>query len=173
MRAALTIAGAGLLVWCATLAWAEPPSPEVLAEMKKCAVCKELAANPTLMGEMTWETHKIDNGMLCVATVPKEHGKEFAALHEKMMTNVKQVQADQKAGKPVQLCAFCEGMAELQKAGATEQVIELENGAVSLLTSTEPEIVAKIHAQADKAIAEQKKAKEQSTRTKATSGTRP
>jgi hypothetical protein len=93
-------------------------------------------------------------------------------LHAKMMKDVKQVEADRRSGKKVELCAFCEGVSELQKAGAKEQVIETETGAISLLTSTEPTLVAKIHAQADKAIAEQKKMKEQA-HSKTTSGTRP
>ncbi len=80
MKMALTIASAVMLAWTSTLVWAASPSPETLAEMKKCAVCKELASHPTLLEEMTWETHKIENGMLCVASVPKEHAKEFAAI---------------------------------------------------------------------------------------------
>ena len=66
--------------WVASLD-AEAPDETQLAEMKKCAVCKEMADTPHLMEHMTWETHKIDNGMLCVASVPMEHAKEFASLH--------------------------------------------------------------------------------------------
>ena len=37
----------------------------------KMHVCKAMAAKPELMKSMTWETHKIANGMLSVASVPK------------------------------------------------------------------------------------------------------
>jgi hypothetical protein len=136
---------------------AEAPDEALLAEMKKCAVCQVMAEKPALMEHMTWETHKIDNGMLCIASVPKEHAKEFASLHAKLMQNVAKVKADLKQGEAVQLCSFCESMGELEKAGATQQVIDTATGAITLVTSTDPELVEKIHEQADKAIAEQKK----------------
>jgi hypothetical protein len=48
-------------------------------------------------------------------------------------------------------------MGELAQAKAKEQHIETQMGAIHLMTSNDPAIVAKIHAVADKAIAEQKK----------------
>jgi hypothetical protein len=140
---------------------ADSPPDAVLTEMKKCAVCKSLAENPKFMSQMTWETHKIENGMLCVSSVPKESKAEFASLHGKMMQSVEKVKSDSKAGKKVELCSFCEGMGSLEKAGAKHQVIETQTGAVSLITSTDPDVVKKIHAQADEAIAMQKKIQQQ------------
>jgi hypothetical protein len=125
--------------------------------MKRCEVCKVLAEKPVLMEHMRWETHKIDNGMLCVASVSEEHKKDFDAAHKKMMQCIAKVTADQKAGKKVQLCSFCVGMGDLMKAGAKQQEINTATGAISLITSSDPATVEKIHAQADKAIAEQKK----------------
>ena len=139
------------------VAFAQAPDEAQLAEMKKCAVCQVMAQHPEIMEHMTWETHKIDNGMLCLATVPKEQAKEFASLHAKMMQNVAKVKADLKQGKEVELCSFCRAMADLEKAGAKQQVIDTATGAISLVTSTDPEVVKQIHAQADEVIAEQKK----------------
>jgi hypothetical protein len=146
------------LVTCSgTLARSEAPDEAVLTEMKKCAVCKVMALKPELMAHMTWETHKIDNGMLCLASVPKEYAKDFWALHEKMMQNVAKVKSDLQQGKEAALCSFCESMGELEKAGAKQQVIKTKSGAVSLITSTDPKIVTTIHEHADKAIEEQRK----------------
>jgi hypothetical protein len=126
------------------------------AEMEKCAVCKNLAANPELMNAMTWETHKIDNGMLCVSTVPKEKKSDFDALNAKMKASIEQVKADEQQGKTPEICELCKGMGDLLKAGAKEKEIALSNGAIHMLTSDDPAVVAKIHAEADKAIDMQK-----------------
>jgi hypothetical protein len=132
----------------------------LLAEMEKCAVCKSMAENPALMREMTWETHKIDNGMLCLTTVPKEMKKEFDAVSAKMMQAIAKVKADETQGKEVELCHFCVTMGELMKLNAKQQHIETQTGAIHLCTSDDPAVVKKIHAMADKVIAEQKKMKQ-------------
>ena len=158
MRALFFLAVMGMAAALAGLVVAKSPEGNKLTEeMKKCEVCKVMAEKPELMKEMTWETHKVENGMLCVAAVPKEQKKDFEAVHKKMMQNIAKVTADQKAGKKVQLCTFCVGMSDLMKAGAKQQEINTATGAISLITSNDPAIVEKIHAEADKAIAEQKK----------------
>jgi hypothetical protein len=94
--------------------------------------------------------------MLCMFSVPKEMKKEYDAVHKQMMEAIAKVKADQQAGRQVELCEFCTGMAELQKAGAKQETVDTSTGSIFLVTSPHPEIVAKIHAHADKAIAEQK-----------------
>ena len=156
MKAIVTSTILGVAACWAASASAATPQDAILAEMKKCAVCNIMTEKPELMKDMTWETHKIENGMLCVASVPKEQMKEFAALHEKMMKQVEQVKADLKAGKPTQLCGFCQSMGELEKLGAKQQQIKTATGFITLFTSNDPSTVAQIHTQADKAIAMQK-----------------
>jgi hypothetical protein len=154
-----------LLSPCVASLGADAANDALLAEMKKCAVCRAMAEKPDLMEHMTWETHKIDNGMLCVANVPKEHAKEFANLHAKMMQNVAKVKADLREGKAVQLCSFCQSMGDLEKSGAKQQVIDTATGSITLVTSTDPEVVKKIHEQADRVIAEQKKLQQERQKT--------
>jgi hypothetical protein len=156
MRTVIAVAFLGLLA-CVVAVSAEQQNDALLAEMKKCAICKEMAENPKLMSQVSWETHKIDNGALSVSTVPKESVKQMAALHEKMMKNVEKAKSDLQSGKKVEMCSFCEGMGELEKSGAKIQTIHTSTGAVSLITSPDPEVVKKIHAHADQAIAMQKK----------------
>src|SRR5262245_43991217 len=129
MRTVLTTAFLGLLACSAVMVTAESPNDALLTEFKKCAVCKAMAEDPKLMSQMTMETHKIENGMLCVSTVPKEMAKDFASLHEKMMHNVATVKADLQAGKKVELCSFCQGLSALEKAGAKHEVIHTATGA--------------------------------------------
>jgi uncharacterized membrane-anchored protein YhcB (DUF1043 family) len=161
MKACLSLAVVALAVAWSTTVRAESQSGDPRMEMQKCEVCKFLAEKPDLMKQMTWETHKIDNGMISVASGPKENKDEFHAVHEKMMQAVAKVKADQQQGKPVQLCEYCQSMSELMKAGAKQQNIETAGGAICLVTSDDPAVVQKIHAAADKAIAQQQQMEQQ------------
>lgn len=124
-------------------------------DFKNCAVCKSMA-KPELREHMSFETHKIDNGMLCVVSVDKEHVKAFQAAHKELVANAAQAEADQKAGKEVKMCGFCEGIGTLMKSGVKHQEIPTARGAVTLFTSDKPDVVAQIHQQADNAIAMEK-----------------
>ena len=146
----------GLLACGVGVAVAEHHEGELAKEMEKCAVCKSMA-KPELMKHMTWETHKIENGMLCVASVPKEQKKEFDAAHQEMTKAIAAVTAAAQSGQKPELCGFCQGMGELTKAGAKHQEIATKTGAISIFTSSDPAVLAKIHAQADKTIEMQKK----------------
>ena len=156
MKTTLTLAILALSVNWATLICAAPPDEAMKADMEKCAVCKHLAANPALLQNMSWETFKIDNGMLCVMSAPKEMKSELEALFQKMEAEMERIKADKLAGKEVEVCALCASMGELMETGAKEQEIKTATGMIHLMTSADPAVVQKIHASADQAIAMQK-----------------
>jgi hypothetical protein len=156
MKAILSLAMFGIAIAWGSAVVADDTTDKMVAEMKKCDVCKNLAENPELMMSMGWETHKIDNGMLSLSTVPKDKKKDFDKVNGKMRQAIEQVKADAKAGKEVHLCSFCSEMAQLMKAGAKQQHIETETGEIELCTSDDPAVVKKIHELADKAITIQK-----------------
>jgi hypothetical protein len=156
MKALVSLAVFGLVAACSSSAFAQLDHEKMMAEMKKCDVCKNLAEKPELMKSMTWETHKIDNGMLSVTSAPRKMKKDLAEVSEKMHQAIEQVKADAKEGKDVHLCGFCSAMGELMKAGAKEQDITTTAGEIHLCTSDDPAVVKKIHEMADHAIAIQK-----------------
>jgi hypothetical protein len=164
MKAVVPVAMLGLAVAWAGTVFAEADKENMLPEMQKCAVCKHLAQNPELMKNMVWETHKIDNGMLCLTTVPKEMKRDFDKVSEKMHQAIEQVQADSKEGKQVDLCEFCASMGELMTLNAKQQHIETRTGAIHMITSDDPAVVKKIHDVADKVIAVQKQMQEDEQR---------
>jgi hypothetical protein len=165
MKTIVSLAALGLAVGWSSAALAQNEEHNFIEEMQKCAVCKYMAENPELLKEMTWETHKIDNGMLCLTTVPKEQKKEFDTVSAKMMQAIAKLEADPAHAKDAKLCSFCRSMGELHKAGAKMQHIDTQTGAIHMVTSDDPALVKKIHAMADKAIAEQKKMQQQEERT--------
>ncbi len=155
MKILLTVAVLALTTSWVTLASAEVDEA-MMAEMENCAVCKHLTDNPALLEQMTWETFKIDNGALCVTTAPKEMKGEFNALSEKMKSAMEQVKADKQAGKDVEVCELCSSMGAIMETGAKEKEIKTANGCIHMMTSDDPAVVQKIHANADQAIAMQK-----------------
>lgn len=156
MKTLFTVAILALTASWATLASAESLDEAMLADMEKCAVCKHLTDNPALLEQMTWETFKIDNGAMCVTTAPKEMKSEFDALGQKVKSAMEQVKADKQAGKDVEVCELCASMGALMETGAKEKEIKTATGSIHLMTSDDPTVVQKIHANADKAIAMQK-----------------
>jgi hypothetical protein len=152
---ALLSAAAASLVAASSLAIAAT-ADQAMEEMKKCAVCKVIAEDPDLMESMTWECHKVESGMLCLMTVPKDKKEKFDEVHKKMKENIAKVKADQAAGKEAELCSFCKGMGELEQAGAKSESVDTKTGEIYMVTATDPALIAKIHAHADQAIAEQK-----------------
>jgi hypothetical protein len=165
MKTIVSLAAIGLAVGWSSAALAQNEEHSLAEEMQKCAVCKYMAENPELMKETTWETHKIDNGMLCLTTVPKEMKKEFDAVSAKMMQAIAKLEADPAKAKEAELCSFCQSMGELHKLHAKMQHIDTQTGAIHMVTSDDPATVKKIHAFADIAIAEQKKIQQQEERT--------
>src|SRR3954454_11691749 len=106
MKAFVPLAVLGLTVAWSGSAFAQLDHQKMMAEMKKCDVCKNLAENPELMKNMSWETHKIDNGMLSVTSVPKKMNKDLAAVSEKMHQAIEQVKVDAKEARRCIFAAF-------------------------------------------------------------------
>jgi len=165
MKAMVSFVALALAVAWSSAVFGESEIEKMVTEMQKCSVCKHLADKPELMKNMIWETHKIDNGMLCLTTVPKDMKKDFDAVSEKMHQSIEQVKADAKEGKEVELCSYCASIGELMKLGAKQQHIETRLGAIFMVTSDDPATVKKIHEVADKAIAVQKEIAELHART--------
>jgi len=124
-------------------------------DAEHCTICQPMAKNPELMMSMQWETHKIENGMLMMSTVPEGKQKKF----EKVCTQMKEVaEKVAKGEKPDAVCCgFCTAFGKAMQAGANEQRIKTKSGAITLLTAQSPETVDMLHKMADRTIEEAKK----------------
>jgi hypothetical protein len=119
-------------------------------DMQNCEICKPMGEHMDVMKHVTWEAHKIDNGMLSASVVPDEDRAMVDAIHKKMHA-VGELLA---TGKEMDLCGFCTSYAALKRAGAKEQEIKTDFGMISMLTSDDPEVVTKIHAHAHRTVKE-------------------
>lgn len=123
-------------------------------DAEHCDVCKPLAQNPQLMMSTKWESHLLKNGMMMVASPPKEQMGKFREVCQKMDMAVEKIAEGEK---PKGLCGFCEAMGGVMQAGATLEKVETEFGEVTLVTSDNPETVKKIHEVAKRSQEEMEK----------------
>ena len=122
-------------------------------DMANCAMCKNLLTEKGLLENMTWENHLIANGALSFTSVTPEYkdayqqmGKAMEAAGAKLM-----------AGEQLPLCNFCQSYGALMMAGAKAEMVETAGGDIGLITSTDPELVKKIHAHTQRTIDEYNK----------------
>lgn len=111
-----------------------------------CEVCQPMHERPDLMMSMEWGTYKLKNGMMMTAVIPESKQQEFHAVCQKMH--------EVHPGADAELCGFCQAFGGLVAAGAKMEEVKTNFGNVTLVTSDDPQLVAKIHAMADRTIAE-------------------
>jgi len=110
-------------------------------DMKNCAMCSTLASKPGLLEAMTWDHYPIANGLMTVSSCPEQ----FKATMNQAMTEMGKVQEKIKAGEKVYLDGYCTTYGELMAAGAKVENVHTSMGDVTLMTSNDPKVVAKIH----------------------------
>lgn len=123
-------------------------------DMEKCAMCRNLMAEPGLMQHFTkWEHYKTANGLVSLSVVDKEYVPAF----KKAAANMDAVSAGFSSGKLPYLCGSCMAFGDIMMAGAKYEEFESDNIFISSLSSDKPEVIAKIHSWTDRTIAEMAK----------------
>lgn len=121
------------------------------AEMMKCSVCKNMAANWDAFGPtMKTETIKLNNGFAMMHIIGD--ATKVATFHSScdMMDKAGgacMTMTDEQASK--ELCSFCQGIRSVVKAGGTMSTGKTPNGGMMVLTSTDTATVGKIMAMCD------------------------
>ena len=126
-------------------------------DMQNCAICKAMTAEPGLMEHMTMNTYATATGMVDVCTVDPAYKEAFDRAGAKMMATIKDLEAGKDVGP---LCGYCTSYGMLMKAGAKSEMFDMPNGSVSVMSSTNPAVIAKIQAHAKRTTEEMAKMKE-------------
>ncbi len=111
-------------------------------DAKNCDFCANMMSQEGLMKNMTWEQHKISNGLMSVTTVKPEYLDSFKSA----MAGMEKTSAAMKAGEKVSACNMCKEMGAILMGGANKENVETKNGMVCLMTSSDAEMVTKIQA---------------------------
>jgi len=125
-----------VLIMALSAATEEPP----WFDMVNCEFCKHLTDDPELLNHTTWEHHNIANGVINVTTVAPEYMESYHKAGQAM----EEVGARMMKGENVTMCGMCNAMGMLLQKGVKMEHIETKHGHVTLLTSDNPEMVAKI-----------------------------
>ncbi len=119
-------------------------------DLENCGMCKNFAAEAGLMDNLKWETHLIAEGSLSIAMVAPEYEEAFERAGKKMEATGMELMS----GKQMPLCGFCTSYGALMQAGAKFESIHSAAGHITLVTSTDAEIVGLIQTHAKRTIAE-------------------
>ena len=122
-------------------------------DLHNCSMCKHMANEEGLVENTEWETHLIANGALSIITVAESHKAAFERAHKHM----EEIGMKLHSGEQMPLCGFCQSYGMLMMSGAKVESVEGKTATVNLMTSTDAEVVKKIHAHAQKTIDEYKK----------------
>ncbi|KAA3636157.1 MAG: hypothetical protein DWP97_03425 [Calditrichaeota bacterium] len=119
---------------------------EMWYDMANCEMCKPIAASKGLMENMTWEQHKISNGVLSTCAVKPQYLDAYQKADAAMQANGEKLMA----GEKLQLCGSCEALNMIFAKGLKYEKVETQNGGIVLFTSDNAEVVAEVHKWADK-----------------------
>jgi hypothetical protein len=136
---------------------AGPATEKPWFDMQNCPLCKALTAETGLMENISLDTYATATGCVGVCTVDPKFKDAYMRANTKMMATMKDLEAGKDVGP---LCGYCTSYGTLVKAGAKSEMFTTPTGDVMLLTSTDPAMITKIHAHADRTITEMKKMKE-------------
>lgn len=105
-----------------------------------CAMCKNLAAEPGLLEHIEWENHQISAGVMTVSVIDEEYSDAF----KRAAQNMSAVGQKMATGEQLPLCGFCMSYGKLMMAGVTVEQFDTKLGSVTLMTSSDPEVVKMI-----------------------------
>jgi hypothetical protein len=150
--ASLLVVARGVAVAGDMTKTAAPAQMEAMkAEMAKCAVCKIMLPHMDELAPMKMEVVKLSNGVALMHMVdsPAKATKLHAVCKE-MSTAGESCLAMTEEQAKTQLCANCQEMRAVIKAGAAMGVGDTKMGDILVFTSNDPAVQAKINAMGEK-----------------------
>jgi hypothetical protein len=163
MKARILLAALAILV-ASGLAWAGDPAKKasdtdakakmemMMAEMSKCMICKNMAANMPKYGPvMKSEVVKMDNGMTMIHAVsdpklvPLYH-TDCDAMAKAGMASMELTDEQAKT----ELCTFCQDVRSIAKSGGQMSHGKTKDGFMMVIMSGDPTMQTRIASLADK-----------------------
>jgi hypothetical protein len=117
---------------------------------QNCYFCQPLTETEGLMEHVSWENYKIANGIVSVTTYAPEWKDKMKAASAAMQKRW----AEYDPTKEYHMCGMCRAWTQLPLDKIKMENVEFTGGELSLSTSDDPAIVAKLHEIADKTTVE-------------------
>jgi hypothetical protein len=145
------IAIATLLVGAAGTLWATEGSGWF--DNANCAMCSNITAEKGLMEHMKLENYKVATGMMSVTIVEPAYAEAWARAETKMSAMGDRLMK----GEKMTLCGCCQDITDMMSAGAKMDNLHTGAGSVMMVTSTDPALIGRLQAHADRTNAEMAK----------------
>jgi hypothetical protein len=95
---------------------------------------------------------RLKNGIMYVYTA--DSPRSVSAVQAAVSRRAERIVRFASAGEKTRLCAECKAMRGAMASGKlNREVVNIEGGTLTLVTSSDPSVVAKIHAMADDKVA--------------------
>ena len=117
-------------------------------DMVNCPICKNVSAEEGLAENMKWEHHLTSTGMMSVFTISPEFQPKFDRAKAGMMEKIGEV----LNGEKLDICGYCTSVTSLLKEGVKTDNIITHSGDVTLISSTDEAMIAKIQTHGQKII---------------------
>ncbi len=114
-------------------------------DMENCGFCKNLVKDPALLEHMQWESHILPNGSLSITVVEPAYAASYAEAMGAMQALGQKMHSGEVDASKVTMCGHCAAYGGLMMAGANFQEVDGEAADVMLITSADPQVIAKIH----------------------------
>jgi len=126
-------------------------------DMDHCDICKNMVSMKDDMHLIKWDVHMLDNGLLMVSVIPEEMKEPMAKAEKGVEATVKELES----GKQLDLCGFCQSYGGLMQMGANIKDLKTVGVDITIITSSDPEVVKKIQEFGKQSKVEHKKMLEQ------------
>lgn len=120
-------------------------TPSGWFDMENCDFCRNLVKDPGLLPHTTWENFPIENGMMNIFTVAPEYAASMGTCTAAMEDLGAKLHSGQVSPADVKMCGHCMAYGGLLAAGVKMETVKGKAAEVTLMTSSDPATVAKIH----------------------------
>ena len=148
-KAMLVLLPAAVLALVGLTLQAEEPAAPKWLDPQGCYFCQPLTQTEGLMDHLTWEHHKIKNGMVSVTTYAPEWKEKYKAASADMQKRWETY----NPANPQPLCGMCATWMKMPMDKVAWEMVEFKGGEIGITTSADSAVVAQLHEITDKTCA--------------------
>ncbi len=116
-------------------------------DFENCVFCKNLTENPGLMEHSTWENHSIKNGSMNIMVVDHEYAEAMAEAEKKMAALGQKISNGEVNPRSMKMCGHCMNYGMIMMGGVQMERVNGDAAIITLMTSDDPTMVKRLHAQ--------------------------
>ena len=145
-KALLVLLPLAIVAMIALAVQSEEPAAGGWLDPAGCYFCQPLTQTEGLMEHLTWENHKLKNGMMSVTTYPAEWKEKYKACSVEMEKRWSTFDP----AKPQHLCGMCSAWMKMPMDKIAWETVEFSGGEIHITNTADPALLAQLHEITDK-----------------------